>query len=88
MFVNLIMALESEMTDVLGEIFMELELGSKWKGQFFTPMSVCRATARVTLSDAEKLISEKGFITVHEPSAGGGALIIAMAEALRINKIN
>lgn len=29
--------------DFLGELFMALGLGNEWKGQFFTPYSVCRA---------------------------------------------
>jgi type I restriction-modification system DNA methylase subunit len=83
MFGELVKALEIEMTDVLGEIFMELELGSKWKGQFFTPMSVCRAAAAMSLVDVKKLVKEKGFITVNEPAVGGGALIIAVAEEMK-----
>lgn len=85
---ELIMALESEMTDILGEIFMEMELGSKWKGQFFTPMSVCRATAKLSLGNIEELIEQKGFVTVSEPAAGGGALVIALAEAISERKLN
>lgn len=38
------------MSDVLGEVYMELELGNKWKGQFFTPYHVSQAMASVTLS--------------------------------------
>lgn len=32
--------------DFLGNLFMQLELGSHWKGQFFTPYSLCRAMGR------------------------------------------
>ena len=32
--------------DVLGELFMMLGLGNEWKGQFFTPYTVCRAMAK------------------------------------------
>jgi type I restriction-modification system DNA methylase subunit len=88
MFGELILALEIEMTDILGEIFMEMELGSKWKGQFFTPMSVCRATAKLSLGNIGELIEQKGFVTVSEPACGGGALVIAFAEALRDRKLN
>ncbi len=28
--------------DFLGELYMELELGNHWKGQFFTPYCVCK----------------------------------------------
>jgi type I restriction-modification system DNA methylase subunit len=88
MFAELVQALEVEMTDILGEIFMELELGSKWKGQFFTPMSVCRATAAMTLTNVKELVKEKGFITVSEPACGGGALVIALAEGMQNLELN
>lgn len=83
MFAELVLALEKSATDILGELFMELELGSKWKGQVFTPMSVCRAMAQMTLINAKQLVKEKGFITVMEPASGGGALIIALANELK-----
>src|SRR5690606_19563451 len=44
---ELTMALETEMTDVLGQVYMELELGSKRSGQFFTPMHICQLMARI-----------------------------------------
>ena len=34
--------------DYLGEMFMALELGSHWHGQFFTPYSICRLMAKVS----------------------------------------
>lgn len=82
MFGELTMALEKEMTDVLGEIFMELNLGSKWKGQVFTPFQVCRAMAAMSLTNIEENIEKNGFITLSEPACGGGALVIAIAENL------
>lgn len=88
MFNELVQALEVEATDVLGEIFMELELGSKWKGQFFTPMSICRLTAEMSLVNVKELIEEKGFITLSEPTCGGGALIIAAAETIKNLELN
>jgi type I restriction-modification system DNA methylase subunit len=85
---ELILALEDKMTDILGEIFMELELGNKWKGQFFTPMSVCKMTAQVLLENVESIIQEKGFVTISEPACGGGALIIALADVMKDKNIN
>jgi hypothetical protein len=77
-------ALEAaEFADVLGATFMELELGSKWAGQFFTPYEVCRLMAAVSLGDPAPLIADRGFITVSDPAVGAGALPIAMAQAVR-----
>ena len=68
--------------DVLGSVFMELELGNKWAGQFFTPYHLCQAMAAMTLQDARQRIDRDGFITVLDPATGGGAMLIAAAEYL------
>lgn len=68
--------------DVLGSVFMELELGNKWAGQFFTPYHLCQAMAAMTLQDARQRIERDGFITVMDPATGGGAMLIAAAEYL------
>jgi len=69
--------------DILGAAFMDLELGNKWAGQFFTPYEVCRLMARMQLKpDPSPLIAERGFITASDPAVGAGALPIALAEAL------
>lgn len=81
---ELTMALEKEPSDILGEIFMELELGNKFKGQFFTPMSVAICMAEMTLSDNyTKIINDNGYLTINEPACGAGATIIAFALALK-----
>lgn len=81
---ELTMALEEEPGDILGEVFMELELGNKFKGQFFTPMSVARCMAEMTLSDIHtKVIDDNGYLTINEPACGAGATIIAFALALK-----
>lgn len=81
---ELTMALEREPGDVLGEVFMELELGNKFKGQFFTPISVARMMGEMTLSDnCTDIINKNGYITVNEPACGAGATIIGFALALK-----
>lgn len=57
--------------DFLGSLFMALELGSHWKGQFFTPYDICRMMAWVAGVDrvAEE-IKTKGWV---------GATLIAFA---------
>lgn len=84
-------ALEFEPGDVLGAVFGELEQGNRDAGQFFTPYEVCRFMARLNVGDGEDIrarIRERGFVTVHEPAAGSGAMIIAMAEAMHEAGIN
>lgn len=81
-------ALEAEPCDLLGEVFMEMDLGSKWHGQFFTPYSLSQASAQMLTVNLDSVIQERGFITVSEPAAGGGAMLIAMAEALQAKGYN
>ncbi|HHR3897965.1 TPA: zincin-like metallopeptidase domain-containing protein [Salmonella enterica] len=71
-------------TDFLGQIFMNLELGSDRLGQYFTPYNVCYTMARMTLSDGLSVLTsgERDFITVSDPACGAGGLIVAMAEAM------
>ncbi len=76
--------------DVLGSVFMELELGNKWKGQFFTPYHICYMMGKMTLSglNPESEIKRKGFVTVNDPCSGGGAMLIGMAQAMQDAGIN
>lgn len=91
MLAHLTEALTCGPGDVLGELFMELDLGNKWHGQFFTPYSICQLMARLSLGDMNTLKAEverKGFITVNEPACGGGAMLIAVAEAMQEEGVN
>ncbi len=84
-------ALEEETTDVLGRTFHDLELHNKWAGQFFTPYPVCQMMAKMTLSDDAEVrakIERRGFITASEPACGSGAMIIALAHAMKDMGIN
>lgn len=66
--------------DFLGELFMVLELGSEWKGQFFTPYSVCQAMAAMSYGDDLKSkIEHQGWVSVNDPACGAGATLIAFA---------
>ena len=70
--------------DLLGELFMALGLSNKWKGQFFTPYSVCRAMSTMTYGDDFKArIEQKGWVAVNDPACGAGALLIAFANECR-----
>jgi type I restriction-modification system DNA methylase subunit len=89
MFSELVMELEIALTDVLGEVFMEMDLGSKWHGQFFTPYSVCKMMASLQVDDHMKeLVEARGFIRANEPACGGGAMMIALAESMQTAGIN
>lgn len=77
-------AFENEMSDILGFIYMHLELGSSRTGQFFTPYHLCQLMAKM----AYMSVGEKDIYTCNEPSCGGGGNIIAFAEELKNQGIN
>jgi hypothetical protein len=79
---ELVEELEGGFQDALGRLFMALELGNHWKGQFFTPYSVCQAMARMQLADVATLVADRGYVTIADPCSGGGAMLIAAAEAI------
>ncbi|MDD3183340.1 MAG: N-6 DNA methylase [Alphaproteobacteria bacterium] len=89
MLAELTLALEDDMSDVLGRVFSELELGNRWKGQFFTPDCVCRLMAAMSYGEGLRAaVAEKGFVSVGEPAVGGGAMIIAFAHEMKRQGIN
>ena len=65
-------ALQCEIGDLLGEIFMESGAGNASAGQFFTPFDVLK--------------EEKIHMT--EPSIGSGGMVIATAKYLKERGIN
>ncbi len=86
---HVVLALEEEPQDVLGSLFMSLELGNSWKGQFFTPYEISYLMAKMTTgAQARADIERNGFISVNDPCIGGGAMVIAAAHALRDEGIN
>lgn len=72
---------DQEYYDMLGYIYMHLELGSKKAGQFFTPYNICQLMAKM-----QKYGSDKK--KVNEPTCGAGGNIIALAEAMKLQGVN
>lgn len=88
MFFCLVDWLERGFGDRLGELFMSLELGDAYKGQFFTPFEVSSLMAELTLIGMEETIRTRGFIEMSEPACGSGGMVIACAQAMKINGFN
>lgn len=82
--------LTEQMSDALGEIYMEAGMGSKYTGQFFTPFHLSELVARLAIQDSIKSFEDgmTEVITLHEPSCGGGGMIIAAAKVLKNMGIN
>ena len=74
-------------SDALGKTYHELELHNKWAGQYFTPFEICLMMAKMTLGDPIQL-PECGYLTVGEPAAGSGAMILAMAAEMKAAGLN
>ncbi|WP_165312969.1 N-6 DNA methylase [Vibrio ziniensis] len=71
---------ESGHCDLLGEMYMAMEISSKNLGQFFTPYSLSKLCAKLSLD--KQTIETKNFITAHEPACGSGGMIIAQADVM------
>lgn len=70
--------------DFLGEMYMALNLGNHWTGQFFTPYSICKAMTMMTGGDFVSQIQNKGCIEVNDPACGAGATLIAFANVAQL----
>ena len=89
LFGIIVTALENEPEqDFLGKMYMNLELGNHWKGQFFTPYNVCKMMSEITCGDADRRIEEQGYISINDPACGAGATLIAAVNSLKNGKHN
>lgn len=77
-----VLAVQDGRCDFLGSVASELELLDPYNGQVFTPYDIGQLSARLTLQDACHLIEERGYITIHEPAAGAGVMILACADVI------
>lgn len=79
---EVVFALEKNLEqDFLGKIFMELDLGNKRKGQFFTPYSVCKMIAEMAVGNIVPHVEKYGYSTINDPACGSGAALIAGVHA-------
>lgn len=83
-----------EPNDFLGKAYMDIEVSLKHSGQFFTPWSVAAMLAAMQLpgdrAAMQKLLKScaGGVVTIHEPAAGSGVMVMAFAEILRSHGVN
>ena len=76
----LVNLLDLQPRDVLGQLYMELELGNEANGQFFTPPELSEMMARMT--DIDALLQDREFITLSEPTCGAGGLVLAFVKTM------
>lgn len=85
---NLIELLEPEPIDILGSLYMELELSSNHTGQFFSPSPIAQLMAKIVHGDTLSVLNEKAFITLSEPACGAGGMVLAFAKEMLQNGHN
>jgi type I restriction-modification system DNA methylase subunit len=70
--------------DILGEIFMRLDIKSVAAGQFFTPGHLAEMMARMQFNrdEFERLVEDKGVVTVCDPAVGSGVMLLALAKVV------
>ena len=84
LFSMVVLALEcNPEQDFLGELYMRLNLGNHWKGQFFTPYHVSRLMTEMLIENPLDELESKGFISVCDPTCGAGSMLIAAANSFR-----
>ena len=71
-------------TDVLGEVFHDLNFQNEWQGQFFTPQNVATMAGMMLAGGPrmEAKVKQRGFVTFEEPCCGGGAMIYGFAAGM------
>jgi hypothetical protein len=80
LFARLILLLDPEPCDVLGTLYMSLDLGNTHVGQFFTPPEVSELMARINHGEELREIPE--FVTLSEPACGAGGMVLAFVKVM------
>ena len=68
--------------DFFGQVAAEIGALDARMGQFFTPYELSRMMAEMTLGDVAAQIEAQGFITISEPAAGAGGMVMAAADVI------
>ena len=87
LFAMLVDLLNPEPIDILGQLYMELEISSKGNGQFFTPDPISQLMGSIVYGGKIEL-PPCGFITMSEPACGAGGMVLAFVKEMRNQKLN
>ncbi|NVK30102.1 MAG: N-6 DNA methylase [Gammaproteobacteria bacterium] len=82
----LIELLDEAPRDVLGQLYMELEIGSDHMGQYFSPPEISSLMAK--LNRVTDVLEHKPHITIHEPACGSGGMVLAIVSEVIDAKYN
>lgn len=86
---ELLRSTEVGVMDVVGEVYMQWEIGNVRAGQYFTPLSIATMMARVSVGDGEDVLAQRLAetdkpedvrpITICDPACGSGIMLLASA---------
>ncbi len=70
--------------DILGTLFMRLDINSVCNGEFFTPFCIAEIMARMTFDRDEflRLVEERDSVSVNDPAVGSGVMLLAFAKVV------
>jgi len=88
---ELVRLLDDEPRDILGQLYMQLELGNERTGQFFTPPEISELMARMSFGDAITAKVGTGteeFVTLCEPACGAGGMVLAFVKVMIEAELN
>lgn len=68
---------ENTNQDFLGSVYMNLDLGNKSAGQYFTPYDVSLFMAKLSLGNVVEEVKKKNYISINDCACGAGALLIS-----------
>lgn len=71
--------------DFLGRIAAELSALNAEQGQFFTPYEVSKMMAEISFDGFQDIIRQDGYITLSEPAAGAGGMVLAYADIVALS---
>lgn len=72
--------------DFLGQLYMDLDFGRGWQGQFFTPWHVAEMMAQMQIDEnAVEKVAENGYFSVADPCCGAGVMLLAFAQVCKEN---
>jgi hypothetical protein len=75
---------ENPFEDVLGELFMRLDVKSAAAGQYFTPGCIAEMMARMQFDPEtfKQTAEEKGEVTVMDPACGSGVMLLKVGKVV------
>jgi hypothetical protein len=70
--------------DILGELFMRLDVNSARSGQFMTPAAIAIMMAQINFDPEafKRLVEEKGEVSVCDSAVGSGVMLLSYAKVV------